>query len=66
MLFEIVTGEVVLYTVPLSEIPAPPSETIFAPSMAELLVISITVELVNEAAVPSVVVPLVVGAPAVK
>ena len=36
VLFEMLTGEVVLYTVPLCAIPSPPSETIVAPNIAEL------------------------------
>ena len=66
VLFEIITGETVLYTVPLSAIPSPPSETIVAPNTAELFVILEAIVFDKVAATLPEVVPVVVGADAVK
>ena len=65
-LYEILTGDTVLYTVPLSTMPSPPSETIVAPNTAEVLVILETVVFDNTAATVPEVFPVAVGAKAVK
>ena len=61
-----VTGFVVLYTVPLCMIEIPPSLSIVAPNTAEELVMVVTVGFDKVGAVTDVVVALVVCAPAVK